>query len=158
MHRLSSDAALEARARLQAIFRDAVLAAAPARYSPAQCAAWASTADDEHRWTPWLVDGSTWIATQEASDEPVGFGMTCPADSIHLLYVDPRFHRRGIARALLALLEDEARDRGIDALTTDASLVSHPLFAATGYDVVAWEDVVRNGESFRRARMRKTLR
>jgi putative acetyltransferase len=157
VRRLDADEALARRVRLQAIFRDAVRAAGPVHYTPAQVAAWSSSADDDARWQPWLADGTTWAAEGEEGDV-VGFATTWPDDYLHLLYVDPAFHRRGVARALLCAVDEHARARGIAALTADASLISHPVFAAHAWAVVAWEDVERMGQVFRRARMRKALR
>lgn len=158
VRRWSAAEALAGRGRLQAIFRDAVVVAGPAVHSRAQCAVWASMADRDDRWTPWLADGSTWIAVERDGDVPVGFAVTLPPDYVHLLYVDPAVHRRGCARMLLHAVERDARDLGIGELAADASLISRPVFEAAGYHVVAWEDVERGGQAFRRARMRKLLR
>ena len=68
------------------------------------------------------------------------------------------FHRRGIARALLERLEAEARAAKLSELSTDASLIAHPVFLDAGFEVVAWEVHGSRGRSFRRARMRKALR
>jgi putative acetyltransferase len=145
--------------RFRAIFRDAVLAAAPGLYTPDQVVAWARGADHADRWTPWLVDGATWIAaTTDAPDRPVAFAIRHPADHLNLLFVDPTFHRRGLGRALLEAAANEARDEGVVSLVVEASLISHPLFARAGYDVAAWEDVEVRGQVFRRAVMRKVLR
>lgn len=147
------------RDRLRELFRDAVCASGPSRYSPAQVAVWAASADDVDRWDTWMRDGSTWVAV--ASNDParaIGVASLYPHDHVHLLYVDPSLHRRGLARMLLARLEAEAREANVPALTTDASLISHPVFLAAGFEVVAWEAHEHGGEVFRRARMRKPLR
>lgn len=144
--------------RLRAIFRDAVLVAAPGLYSPEQVVAWAASADNLERWTPRFTDGITWIAaTRDAPDHPVGFAMRLPADCLDLLFVDPAFHRRGLGGALLAAAADEARDEGVASLAADASLISYPLFVAAGYDLIEWEEVEHRSLIFRRARMRKAL-
>lgn len=151
--------AVEERDRLRDIFRDAVRVAGPQHYTAAQVAAWMTAADDPEFMDKRVCEGSTWVAVQTRDPErAIGVAMLCPADHVDLLYVDPAFHRRGIASALLLAVEPEARDRGIASLTTDASLIAHPVFAACGYHVVEWEEVERRGEFFRRARMRKELR
>ena len=142
--------------RLQEIFRDAVAAAGPQHYTADQVHTWASTADDVERWRPWLADGEVWVAYEAGSlRHPIGLMGLWPTDHVHLLYVDPLFQRRRVATALLAKLADIAARAGIAAFTTDASLVAHPVFAACGFEVVAWEEVERKGQAFRRARMRK---
>lgn len=158
VRRLTAGEALSQGDRLRAIFRDAVLAAAPALYAPEQVVAWARGADDAERWAPWLADGATWIvATNEVPDRPVAFVLRHPVDHLHLLFVDPDHHRRGLGTALLKAAANEARDEGVASLEAQASLVSHPLFVRAGYDVVAWEEVETRGQLFRRARMRKAL-
>ena len=159
IRRLSATAAQDHGTRLRAVFRDAVLAAAPSLYSPEQVVAWAQGADQADRWAPWLVDGATWVAVQEdARDVPIAFALRYPADHLHLLFVDPAFHRRGLGSALLEAAANEARDEGLAVLEAEASLISHPLFLRAGYDVVAWEEVEARGQRFRRVRMRKVLR
>ena len=151
--------ALAERDRLRELYRDAVLAAGPWSYTAEQVAMWAKTADDVDRWETWMREGSTWVAVEPR--EPVraiGVASLYPQDHVHLLYVDPAFHRRGIARGLLARVEAEAREAHVSALTADASLISHPVFLDSGFEVVAWEAHAHRGQVFRRARMRKALR
>ncbi len=145
------------RDRLRTIFRDAVRVTGPAAYSPARIASWMKSADDVEAWDLWMREGAGWVAL-DVDGRVIGVALMRPADYVHLLYVDPDFHRRGIASALLVAVERDAIDDGQAALTTDASLISHPVFAKAGYDVVLWEDVERRGQIFRRARMRKVLR
>lgn len=159
IRRLSSTDAQVRGERLRAIFRDAVLAAAPALYTPGQVVAWAQGADHAERWSPWLVDGATWIAARtDTPDRPVAFALRYPADHLYLLFVDPAFHRHGLGGALLEAAANEARDEGLASLEAEASLISHPPFLRAGYDVVGWEEVEARGQMFRRACMRKALR
>lgn len=145
--------------RLRAIFRDAVRVAGPSRYSSAQVAVWAGSADLVDRWTPWLADAATWIATADADPgRAVGYAMRCPDDRLHHLFVDPDFHRHGLGGALLDAAEREARDEGVGSLTTEASLFSYSVFLLAGYELVGWQEVERGGLVFRRANMQKVLR
>jgi GNAT superfamily N-acetyltransferase len=52
---------------------------------------------------------------------------------IHMMFVDPDFGRRGVASALLASVVALARERGLPALTTFASLTSRPVFERHGF-------------------------
>ena len=149
---------LAERDRLREIYRDAVLVAGPRSYTREQVVLWAKTADDVDRWETWMRDGSTWVAVEPGnSARAIGVASLYPHDHVHLLYVDPVFHRRGIARGLLARVEAEAREAHVAALTADASLISHPVFLDSGFEVVAWEAHAHRGQVFRRARMRKAL-
>ena len=147
------------RDRLREIFRAAVLAAGPRSYTYEQVATWAATADDGDRWDTRMREGSTWVAAESCDAmRAIGVASLYPRDHVDLLYVDPVFHRRGTARALLARLEAEARAAKLSELTTDASLIAHPVFLDAGFEVVAWEEYGKRGQIFRRARMRKALR
>jgi putative acetyltransferase len=50
-----------------------------------------------------------------------------------MLFVDPDFGRHGVASALLASVVALARQRGLPALTTFASLTSWPVFERHGF-------------------------
>ena len=50
-----------------------------------------------------------------------------------VLFVDPDFGRHGVASALLASVVALARQRGLPALTTFASLTSRPVFERHGF-------------------------
>ena len=141
--------------RLRAIFGDAVRAVGPQHYRPEQVAMWASFSDDESAWTALWPSTAMWVA--EDATKVVGFVCLAPAQHVHLLYVDPCAHRQGVAMALLTHAESWARENNITMLTTNASLISHPLFLEAGYRVDAWEESERNGVCFRRARMSKAL-
>lgn len=158
LRKLTGDEAAAHRSRLQVVFRDAVRVAGPTRYSTPQVEAWAASADDTDAWVSRLAAGSTWVAVlPDDRERIVGLALMLPAGHVDLLYVDPAFHRRGIATGLLAAVEPDAVAAGIDALSADASLISHPVFVAAGYDVVEWEEVVHRGVTFPRAKMQKRL-
>ncbi len=147
------------RDRLREIFRDAVLAAGPRAYTADQVAVWAATSEEVDRWDTWMREGSTWVAAEPCEPaRAIGVASLWPQDHVHLLYIDPAFHRRGIARALLSRIEAEARQANVYGLTTDASLIAHPVFLNAGFAVVAWDEYAHRGVVFRRARMRKKLR
>jgi putative acetyltransferase len=54
---------------------------------------------------------------------------------LDLLYVDPDYARRGVARLAIDAVEAEARSRGIDRLWADASVLAAPVFEHLGYVV-----------------------
>ncbi len=85
----------------------------------------------------WLaVDGGRIIATSGLSivEKPPYFG--CPSGRIGLLssmFTEPEYRRRGIARALLSRLMDEARARGCGAVQITASDMGVLLYADFGF-------------------------
>ena len=53
----------------------------------------------------------------------------------HLMnvFTHPDFRRQGIARAMVSLLVDEARGRGITEISLDATEAGRPLYRALGF-------------------------
>ncbi|MDQ2859122.1 MAG: GNAT family N-acetyltransferase [Candidatus Eremiobacteraeota bacterium] len=49
------------------------------------------------------------------------------------VYVVPEYRRRGIARALMALVLDEARSLSVDRLALGASVMGRPLYETLGF-------------------------
>lgn len=133
------------------IFHSALRETASAEYDPAQIEAWSRI--DRAVWAERRLRGCcrvAWIGTEAA-----GFADLEPDGRLDMLYVHPTHGRRGVARALLRDVETLAVDLGLVALRTEASLTARPFFEAAGFHVVEAETVARNGQAFRRYRMRK---
>ena len=54
---------------------------------------------------------------------------------LNLLYVDPHFTRRGVARALIDAVEEQARVNDVAELWVDASIPAAIVFEHLGYQV-----------------------
>ena len=95
----------------------------------------AALADGSH--AAWLVfDGDTWIGAGGVS-----FYRIMPTYHNHSgrraylmnIYTHPDYRRRGIARHLVDLLVGEARQRGITAISLEATDMGRPLYEAYGF-------------------------
>lgn len=140
-------------AALREIYLEAVLHADPLLYSEPQRNAWSHWAD---QLQPSLRRGRGLVScTPEGTTE--AFALRDPADRIALLYCRPSGQRQGRARQLLQALEQQARGEGCRRLTTEASLLSQPLFSAEGWQVSWREALLIEGVPFRRFRMHKRL-
>jgi len=113
------------------IFLRAVRETGPAHYSPEQVEAWAADFGDLDSWAAARAAADTLLAVIE--DRVVGFTDLDDHGYIDMLFVDPDFGRRGVASALLASVIALARQRGLPALTTFASLTSRPVFERHGF-------------------------
>jgi len=87
---------------------------------------------------PWRWPNSLYLywAGGRAAPSP-------PASAFYVdaLATDPNFRRRGVARALLAEAERQARERRLPAMALDTTLSNQParrLYRAEGYDEVAY--------------------
>ncbi len=98
-----------------------------------------------------LAHGSNaWLAIALASGLPVGIALANPIVSvehggaalwIEELYVAPAHRRRGVARALLGFLADEARNSGMRALQLE--VVPTQAAALALYDALGFRPVER---------------
>lgn len=69
------------------------------------------------------------------------------SDHINLLFVDSAHHRKGIAAALFAAMEQDARALGVPAITVNASRYGLPAYRKLGF----WEtgrELLRDGICF----------
>jgi putative acetyltransferase len=136
------------------LFQRSIRGIACRDYTPAQIAAW-SAERDPAAWEAHRASRPTFIA--EIDGRPAGFADLEANGHVDMLFVDPAAQRRGVARALLAHAEREARALGLRRLTTEASITARPAFEACGFHVVAPQQVSFGGETFVNYRMEKTL-
>ncbi|WP_435317728.1 GNAT family N-acetyltransferase [Haloarchaeobius sp. TZWSO28] len=120
----------------------------PAAYSDAQVAAWAAgcetadygdivdedcsfvVAETEDGAAPELVAfGSLWFTPPDDYERPLDAEVTA-------VYVHPSAVRAGVGSAVLADLEERARDRGATTLGLTASANAVPFYEARGYEAV----------------------
>ena len=78
-----------------------------------------------------MAKSLTLVAT--ISGEPVGFGALKGADIIDMLYVDPKFARRGIGALLIDALTRLAAGRGAKTLTSEVSDTAREIFEQQGF-------------------------
>lgn len=119
-----------------ATFEAAIRQTAAAFYSPEQIEAWVGPpSSDPDTWDECRRGSSTLVATIDTV--LAGFTDLLPDGLINMLFVDPRFARRGVARALLSQVKAQARSRGIAELRSLASRSAQPVFECMGFVVVA---------------------
>jgi putative acetyltransferase len=131
--------------RCAAIFRASIETLAEDDYSDDQRRAWAAAADDVAAFGARLSKTLTLIAT--ISGEPVGFGALKGTDTIEMLYVHPRFVRRGIGALLIDALTRIAVGRGAEQLTSDVSDTARASFERQGF-VAQRRNLVQVGEEW----------
>jgi len=113
------------------IFRASIEEAASEDYSSDQRDAWAAKANDRAAFASRLGKALTLIAVVDG--EAAGFATLIGADVVDLLYVDPRFARRGVGAALIEALARLAEARGAERLTSEVSDAARSLFERQGF-------------------------
>lgn len=109
-------------------------------YAPQQVAAWASRHSLPQRFIASAAQGDAiWVAADRA-DSALAYALLEPDGHIDALYCHPDHSRRGLAAALLAKAEAQARMAGTMRLYTEASEIARPVFARAGYVLLARRD------------------
>ena len=137
------------------VFRRSVREVASRDYRPAQIEAWAAAPGETSVWNERMQKRVVFVA--EHSQRPIGFIQYEPPDHIDMTYVHPEWQRRGVASALLAALEAEARRLDVPLLNVEASITSRPFFEAGGYEIITPQIVTARGQDFLNYRMSKKL-
>lgn len=135
------------------VFHDAVHQLAAPHYDEAQRRAWAPGDLPEAKRR--LEGQNTLVAS--SGEEIAGFVAFDDQGYIDLLFTNPKYARRGIASQLLSLAEDDLRARGVQRLTTHASLAARSVFEGRGFRWTETEDVAVRGVTLRRHALEKQL-
>ena len=138
------------------IFQEAIMVTAAGDYTPAQLHAWARPEQqDVTQWDRSMLRRNSVVAT--LGDQVVGFSDVSKDGYIDMLYVSPDFARRGVARALIAFLEKQARSNSARQLTANVSVTARASFESAGFRVKAEQHPVIRGLVMTNFRMTKEL-
>lgn len=143
-------------AKTLAVFTAAVTETASADYTAEQVQAWAQ---------PGRRDVVTWHAAMVARNSVVaiiagdlaGFSDVRFDGYVDMMFVSPRYQRRGVARQLLAHVEAQASSEKIPALSADVSITARPFFERYGFSVEKEQRPIKAGVELTNYRMRKVL-
>lgn len=137
------------------VYRDAVETLTHSAYSEEQVRTWASCPANGYDFRERLARGGVIVA--EVAGEVAAFGQLEPADHVAFLYCKGGFARRGLASAIYAEMERQAKIAGAPELRTEASRISRVFFEQQGFSVTEAEQSVRLGVRFERFKMLKAL-
>ena len=137
------------------LFRATVRSVNLADYTEDQVRAWAPDTIDEAIWAKRIATNTCYMA--EIDGSLAGFTELTPTGHVEMLFVAKDRQRRGVATALLAHVEDEARALGLTHLTTEASLTARPVFEKHGFRVMKRQKVSRGDQTLVNFLMEKPL-
>jgi len=124
-------------------------------YSQEQKRAWSSQAWTNPNFDESIIKGKGWLLSEK--DIIIAFATRCPNNRISLLYCKGKYQRKGYGSRLLNKLENEAKQEGLDSLSTEASLMSYKLFLKNKWEIIRKEKVIINNIFFERYKMIKIL-
>ena len=142
--------------KLAGLFRDTVLRINIRDYTPAQVRAWSARGTEE-RWEELFGSGLLFFAAEDERRELVGFVSVSLSGHIHSLFVHADRQGCGIARLLLETAEEVARRGGACTCRSEVSVTARGFFEKQGYETVAGQEVVINGERLVNYVMRKRI-
>lgn len=144
-------------ARLEEIFRAAILQLGSRDYTAEQVAVWSGARVTAERLHEMYSDGrATFIAVDEA-DTAIAFSDLEADGHVDMLYCHPDHAGKGAASALLAAIEAAARQAGMARLHTEASETARPVFARAGYATVLRRPLEIDGVALHNWKMEKLL-
>ncbi len=137
------------------LYHDTVHEIAKEKYSPQQLEAWAPTPPDYQYWTNRLATKNPYVCLVDK--KVVGFMELEESGYINCAYTHKDFQRRGIANALYATIEEEAKRLNLQRLYVDASLIAITFFEKHGFNQVRVNQVERAGLTLTNVSMEKYL-
>jgi GNAT superfamily N-acetyltransferase len=125
-------------------------------YTPQQLAAWAPEVPPPEHWAGRAATRRIFVA--EEAGAILGFGeLRTLGAYLDCLYTRHDAQGRGVATALVAAIETEARKIGLPRLHTDASITARAFFERRGFALIAPQSVVVRGVTLTNFRMQKEL-
>lgn len=143
---------------LLAIFQSAVRGLAARDYTPEQIDAWAPqdyTDDMQVQWLERIRANRPWVA--EVDGEPAGFADLQDSGYIDQFFVAAPHAGKGVGAALMAHLEQAAREQGVMRLFAHVSLTAQPFFLRHGFRIEEERRPVVRGVALRNALMSKDI-
>jgi GNAT superfamily N-acetyltransferase len=140
---------------LKKIYFDSIQSLDEKIYSKDQKMAWSSQAWNNPIFEKSVTQGKGFVISEQGM--MVAFAIRYPSHRISLFYCKGKFQRKGYGSKLLYKLEDEAKNEGLNALSTEASLISYKLFIKNKWEIIRKEKVIINNIFFERYKMNKKL-
>ena len=142
-------------AALRAVFFSSVHALARRHYSPAQLAVWAPRLYDPAQWRALIHANQPFVA--ELDGAIAGYADLQASGCIGHFFVAGAYGGRGVGKALMAHIHQQAASRGMGQLFSDVSLAAELFFRKSGFAVQARQQLDVQGVILANARMCKVL-
>jgi putative acetyltransferase len=137
------------------VFFSAIHQTASAQYTPEQINAWAPPAADPVAWAERMRGIRPFVV--EAQGAIIAYADLQESGYIDHFFVAPAVGRQGVGSALMRHIHEQARSRGIAALSSDVSLTARPFFERWGFQIERAQTVVVRGIALQNFHMSKAL-
>jgi putative acetyltransferase len=109
-------------------------------YSVEQVMAWAARHPVPARFLDGAEKGEVIRVALADDGAPAAYAILQAKGHLDMLYCHPDHAGKGLATALLAVMDAEARQRGVTQITTHASELARPVFERSGYQLLLRRD------------------
>ncbi len=137
------------------LFYETVRSVNRADYSQEQVEAWAPEVPEPEAWHARLSGRRTLVAEQ--GGEVVGFAELEGDGHLDMLYCRKDAVGRGVGSRLYWAVEQDARERGLGRISTEASISARPFFERQGFRTMHERTVVRRDVEMTNFAMEKPL-
>ena len=141
---------------LKKVYFDSIKSLDEKIYSQEQKRAWSNQSWINPNFNKSINQGKGWLLSEKG--KIIAFATRYPKNRIALFYCKGKFQRKGCGSKLLHKLEEEAREEGLDFLSTEASLISYKLFLKNEWEIIRKEKVTINNILFERYKMIKNIK
>ena len=141
---------------LKKVYFDSIQSLDEKIYNKEQKSAWSSQAWNNQNFDKSIRKGKGWLLSEKGII--IAFAIRYPENRIALFYCKGKFQRKGYGSKLLHKLEDEAKNEGLESLSTEASLISYELFLKNKWKIIRKEKVIINNIFFERYKMTKIIK
>ncbi len=124
-------------------------------YSPEQVRAWAPDEMDKERWRTRIAGMNPFVCVSE--DQITGYAGLLPTGHVDHFFVHRDWQRRGVGRALMQSLLEEAAALSLSELTSDVSITARPFFEVHGFLVEQQQTVSLGEVNLTNFRMKRNL-
>jgi len=125
------------------VFTDCIDITAAADYNEEERRVWKSSAQTPEKWLNRIDQQAFWLACEE--DLVAGFATLEDNNYIDCMYVSPAFQGRGIAQLLLDTIENLARSKRTQLISSDVSHTARGFFEKNSYQVIHPNQIEKDG-------------
>lgn len=116
---------------IRQLYRDTILSVSRRDYGQRQVEIWSAASRDRDAWIEKIREQYFLIA--EKDDATVGFGSVTDAGYVDYMFTHKDHQGRGIAKALLVMLEEYAESLNLNEIWAEVSITARPFFSSKGY-------------------------
>ncbi|MDR1583420.1 MAG: GNAT family N-acetyltransferase [Prevotellaceae bacterium] len=141
---------------MKVLYKNTVLTVNRKDYSIEEVEDWASCGDNMPHWDELLAE-QHYIVAENERNQIVGFASINDTGYMHTLFVHKDFQHQGIATLLYQTLEEYAREKGAEKITSEVSITAKSFFEKQGFVVYEEQKRKANQLYLTNYKMSKTM-